>query len=106
MPPVWLSWLPQTAARQLFGRESGPSDPATVVDSLTAQWKNPRDILSVLLLLGPEIVQHAVAQLAGRIVTPVAFSFGWVAYSSILLLSSVGGECHLFHCYSYFTISL
>ncbi|OTB08093.1 hypothetical protein M426DRAFT_317197 [Hypoxylon sp. CI-4A] len=57
---------------------------------LQAQWSQPSDILSVLLLLGPDIVQRAVAQLAGRAVTPVAFSFGWVAYAASSLLKSFG----------------
>lgn len=52
-------------------------------DYLEAQWHNPSDILSILLILGPDIVQGAVAQLAGRIVTPAAFSFDWVAYASV-----------------------
>ncbi|KAL7956780.1 hypothetical protein V8C34DRAFT_287791 [Trichoderma compactum] len=67
---------------------SGPTGGVTAF--LSAQWTNPGDILSVLLLLGPEIVQRAVAQLAGRAVTPVAFSFGWVAYAASALLSTFG----------------
>ncbi|EUC35596.1 hypothetical protein COCCADRAFT_47334, partial [Bipolaris zeicola 26-R-13] len=59
-----------------------------VADYLKAQWHNSSDILSVLLIFGPDIVQRAVAQLAGRIVTPVAFSFGWVAYAASALLST------------------
>lgn len=77
---------------------SGPTGGVTAF--LSAQWTNPGDILSVLLLLGPEIVQRAVAQLAGRAVTPVAFSFGWVAYAASALLSTFGGNVFgfLFHC--------
>ncbi|KAF7588228.1 hypothetical protein BBP40_005979 [Aspergillus hancockii] len=74
----------------LLARQLDATNSATVSDYLSAQWKNPSDILSVLMLLGPDIVQRAVAQLAGRIVTPVAFSFGWVAYAASALLSSVG----------------
>jgi hypothetical protein len=59
---------------------------------LATQWKSPKDILSILLLLGPNVVQSAVAQLSGRAVTPIAFSFGWVAYAVNAILSSVGGE--------------
>jgi hypothetical protein len=58
-----------------------------------SQWQNPGDILSVLMLIGGDIVQRAVAQLAcsGPFrITPVAFSFGWVSYSVNALLSSVG----------------
>ncbi|ROV95736.1 hypothetical protein VMCG_07628 [Cytospora schulzeri] len=57
---------------------------------LAAQWRNPSDILSVLLLVGPDVIKSAIAQLAGRALTPVAFSFGWVAYAPIALLSSFG----------------
>lgn len=40
------------------------------------QWTHPTDIMSVLLLLGGEIVNRALARLAGGRITPVAFSFG------------------------------
>jgi len=89
MPPAWPSW---TLNRLLVAREANLSDSASVSSYLSAQWHNPSDILSVLLLLGPDIIQRAVGQLAGRFVTPIAFSFGWVAYSASALLSSVGGE--------------
>lgn len=71
-------------------------------DELRQQWVNPGDILSLLLLIGADIIQKAIAQLAGRTVkpfgskgpeiaiTPVAFSFGWVAYGFTNLLSAVG----------------
>jgi hypothetical protein len=59
---------------------------------LATQWLNPSDALSILLLLGPDIVQRAVAQQAGRSITPVAFSFGWVAYATGALLSAFGGK--------------
>ncbi|KAI0322982.1 hypothetical protein OF83DRAFT_1029326, partial [Amylostereum chailletii] len=58
-----------------------------------SQWKNPNDILSILMIIGGDLVQRAVAQLAGAgpfFLTPVAFSFGWVSYSLNALLSSVG----------------
>lgn len=58
---------------------------------LAAQWENPNDILSILLLVGPDVIKSAIAQLAGRAITPVAFSFGWVAYAPTALLSSFGG---------------
>ena len=62
---------------------------------MAAQWQNPEDILSILLLLGPDVVQRATAQLAGRAITPVAFSFGWVAYAISALLSSFRGAASL-----------
>lgn len=46
------------------------------MDELKQQWIRPTDVLSVLLLLGGEIVNRALAQLAGGAITPVAFSFG------------------------------
>ncbi|KAI0257079.1 hypothetical protein BJV78DRAFT_1272203 [Lactifluus subvellereus] len=61
--------------------------------SVKSQWQSPSDILSVLTLIGGDIVQRAVAQLTGSgpfSITPVAFSFGWVAYSVNAVLSSVG----------------
>ncbi|KAK2611772.1 hypothetical protein N8I77_005096 [Diaporthe amygdali] len=69
---------------------------------LRQQWGNPRDILSLLLLLGGDIVQKAIAQLVGHqvrpfgqrgptiSVAPVAFSFGWVAYGFSSLLAAFG----------------
>lgn len=47
-----------------------------LVNELKVQWHNTNDILSLVLLLGPDIVHRALAQLVGRSVTPVAFSFG------------------------------
>ena len=70
--------------------------------NLRSQWSNPGDIMTLLLLIGGDTVQKAIAQLVGytikpfgknspRIgITPVAFSFGWVAYGFTSLLSAVG----------------
>jgi hypothetical protein len=82
---------PQLLAPLRSARSINITDPVTVADYIEAQWINPTDIFSVLLLLGPEIVRRAVAQLAGWRVTPVAFSFGWVAYSAQALLAVFGG---------------
>lgn len=68
---------------------------------MQSQWSNPGDILSLLLLIGGDIVQKALAQFVGFyirpfkkgpriLLTPVAFSFGWVAYSFNSLMSIVG----------------
>ena len=77
----------------LYPRGLSPrQDTVILSDYIDSQWHNPSDILSILLILGPEIVQKAVAQLAGRVVTPVAFSFGWVAYAINALLATVGGR--------------
>ncbi|KIW32331.1 uncharacterized protein PV07_03885 [Cladophialophora immunda] len=72
-------------------------------NDLSSQWQNPKDILSLLLLIGGDIVQKAIAQLFGVYVelveggpriylTPVAFSFGWVGYAFISLTSVVGDK--------------
>lgn len=75
----------------------------SAADQLLRQWQNPGDILSLLLLIGGNTVQQAIAQLFGvyvqpskrlpRIyVTPVAFSFGWVAYALTSLASAIGDK--------------
>ncbi|RBR18751.1 uncharacterized protein FIESC28_05892 [Fusarium coffeatum] len=68
---------------------------------LAKQWANPGDILSILLLIGSDIVQKAITQLVGhklRIpgtkthfhIAPVAFSFGWATYGFTNLVAAVG----------------
>ncbi|KAI2613256.1 hypothetical protein GGR54DRAFT_330172 [Hypoxylon sp. NC1633] len=76
----------------------------TTAKELLIQWQNPGDILSLLLLIGGDIVQRAIAQLTGctmrpfgkhgpRIsISPVAFSFGWVAFGFTSLMSAVGAK--------------
>jgi len=62
-------------------------------DTLKSQWQNPNNALSILTIIGGDVVQRAIAQLAGSgpfFFTPVAFSFGWVAYSFSVLLSAIG----------------
>ncbi|KAI9653454.1 MAG: hypothetical protein M1831_006002 [Alyxoria varia] len=65
------------------------------VEAQREQWTQPGDVFSVLLLLGGDVVNRALAQLAGSRgwkgrVVPVGFSFGWVAYATAALVSSVG----------------
>ena len=67
----------------------------TSIAELKSQWRNPNDILSLLLLLGPDVIQRALAQLVGRRMTPVAFSFGWAAYSIGALFSTFGGKLNV-----------
>jgi hypothetical protein len=50
-------------------------------DEFRQQWTQPTDVFSVLLLLGGEIVNKALAQLAGGVLTPVTFSFGFTPKS-------------------------
>jgi len=61
------------------------------------QWKEPGDVFSVLLILGGDVIQTALATLTGGVITPVAFSFGWVAYAVSAFLSSFG-ENKLMRC--------
>ena len=60
--------------------------------SLRNQWHHPSGVFSVLLLVRGDVIQKAVAQLAGGpfYVTPVAFSFGWVSFGVSTLLSAIG----------------
>ncbi|CZR69303.1 uncharacterized protein PAC_19203 [Phialocephala subalpina] len=51
------------------------------------QWAQPTDVFSVPLLL---IVNKALAQLSGGMLTPVTFPFGWVSYAVTTFLASVG----------------
>ncbi|KAK1235127.1 hypothetical protein PQX77_001650, partial [Marasmius sp. AFHP31] len=68
---------------------------AAHLPALRDQWRDPEDILSILMIIGGDIVQSALAQLVSshpRPFTPVAFSFGWVAYSFSAILSAVGSR--------------
>ncbi|KAI5458769.1 hypothetical protein BGZ63DRAFT_362815 [Mariannaea sp. PMI_226] len=67
-------------------------NPGFVADQFRTQWVNPSDVFSILLILGGDIVSLALAQLAGSGFTPVAFSFGWVAYSISALVSALGAN--------------
>lgn len=78
-------------------RRSLPGD----LSQVKSQWQNPNDILSVLTIIGGDIVQRAIAQMAGSVVlnlgfigvtrlAPVAFSFGFVAYSISVVLAFTG----------------
>lgn len=61
------------------------------INAFRAQWTQPGDVMSLLLILGGDVIQRALAQLAGSdLITPVAFSFGWVTYSINALLGVVG----------------
>src|SRR5271170_3435680 len=71
---------------------------------LRTQWSNPSQILSLLLLVGGNIIQIAIAQFAGVrpfkrykwaeniSLTPVAFSFGWVAYTFVSMMAVIGDQ--------------
>lgn len=63
------------------------SDTALLKDA----WVHP-GVLPVLTLIGPDVIQRALAQISGHRFTPVAFSFGWVAYSFSNLVLAVGNN--------------
>ncbi len=67
-----------------------PRDSLATGVELSSQWSNPADILSLLLIVGSNVVQSALAQLSDGLITPVCFSFGWVAYSFITLAAMAG----------------
>ena len=88
MPSLRPSNLASTVGIRAIG------DSSEVNSKAKSQWQNPSDILSLLLLIGGDVIQRAIAQLAGDhgLPTPVVFSFGWVAYSFTSLLSAVGDK--------------
>ncbi|PCH39033.1 hypothetical protein WOLCODRAFT_46740, partial [Wolfiporia cocos MD-104 SS10] len=62
-------------------------------DAVRTQWQNPKDVLAVLTLIGGDIVQCALAALTSpSLFTPVAFSFGWVAYGFSAILAGIGDK--------------
>ena len=81
-------------------RAVSSSQPGTQVDAsphsntsavLKAQWSDPNEAVTILLLIGGDIVQKAIAQLAGiGPLISVAFSFGWVNFAFYNLLAALG----------------
>ncbi|KAK2877079.1 hypothetical protein FQN49_001442 [Arthroderma sp. PD_2] len=57
---------------------------------IAIHWADPKDILSVLFILGGDLVEHAFAQLVGTPLPPVAFSFGCVSYGLSAVVSAIG----------------
>ncbi|KAJ6512694.1 hypothetical protein C8R45DRAFT_961097 [Mycena sanguinolenta] len=90
MPP----YSPSLSLANIFSR--GPlSDTTDSFNELRAQWQSPRDILAILTVIGGDIVQSALAQLCSsnpRHFTPVALSFGWVAYAFSAVLAAIGSR--------------
>lgn len=70
----------------------GPASSSSIWDIVRSQWEIPGDILSVLLLVGGDVVQTALAQLVGHGLTPVLFSFGWLPYTVTATLSAAAGR--------------
>jgi len=94
--PIYL-FLPISASPTYFrhyARETTETqtDQSTSASSLLRdQFTNPSEVLAVLLLIGGDIIQKAIAQMCGKTITPVAFSFGWVSYAFGSLMSAFGG---------------
>ena len=96
MPPPTLTKLYNRVmplrGNALSARAGAGNVQPTFSDQVS-NWRSPNDTLSLLMLIGGDIVQRAVAQLAGTgpgPLCPVAFSFGWLAYSVSALTSAVG----------------
>ncbi|KAJ5199643.1 hypothetical protein N7491_009559 [Penicillium cf. griseofulvum] len=53
-----------------------------------AQWVNPSDLFSILLIIGGDVIGVALAAVSGGSITPVTFSFGWVSYAISALLTA------------------
>lgn len=85
---------PTAHLRQVLGVWNDVDDlkkPGSTETNFYNQWQNPKDILSLLLILGPDVIWRALAQMSGQRVTPVVFSFGWVAYTANALVAALGG---------------
>lgn len=65
---------------------------ALVSSALRETWSSPTDILTIVLIIGGDVVQKALAQTTGApiIPAPVCFSFGWVAYAFTALIGLAG----------------
>ncbi|KAI9677621.1 MAG: hypothetical protein M1817_006575 [Caeruleum heppii] len=65
-------------------------DASSYAYQFRTQWQNPSDVLSILLIIGGEVVQKALAQMSGSSFVVVSFSFGWVAYAFSSIIALVG----------------
>lgn len=87
------------AAVRLVTRDgnTGSRATASLASSLfQEQFRNPSQIMSVLLLIGGDVIQKAIAQVTKKSpFTPVVFSFGWVSYAFIAVSSAVGDGTYL-----------
>jgi hypothetical protein len=82
-----------TGRREIIARNNTQTTSSnhSPIMSLRNYLQNPTDFSAVLLIIGGDIIQKALAQLSGPALgAPIAFSFGWVAYSFSALASVVG----------------
>jgi hypothetical protein len=64
--------------------------------NLKTQWRNPADVTSLLMVIGGDVVQKALAAGTGTWwFTPVCFSFGWVSYAFMALMNIIANGCLL-----------
>ncbi|KAK4079788.1 hypothetical protein Trihar35433_893 [Trichoderma harzianum] len=87
-PTIRAQYLPPMPLKRFIERRSDGMDPTPAI--FLEQMENPSEVFSVLLIIGGDIIQKAIAQLAGEKVTLVSFSFGWVAYAFNALMSAFG----------------
>lgn len=86
--PLQLAPYHRESTRDVLATLSKRLDEAAT--EFATQFRSPAEILAVLLIIGGDIVQKAIAQLSGGWITPISFSFGWVSYSFSSLLSAFG----------------
>lgn len=79
---AYRTWHTNTMAPVLLDLVRRAFAPGRPSDAFSAQWRNPGDVFSVLLILGGDIVARALAQLVGSKITPVAFSFGNLSFQN------------------------
>ena len=76
--------------RNPLWKRQATSEVNTTIAELSSQWSNPSDVSTILLVIGGDVVQSALAQSTGTWFTPVCFSFGWVSYAFAALIHVVG----------------
>lgn len=86
-------WIPAFDNPTFLARNSTDND-------FVKQFRNPKGIVAVLLLVGADVVQRAIAQSASRSeahdvwslswLTPAVFSFGWVSYAVNSVATALG----------------
>ncbi|KAL5319122.1 hypothetical protein ACEPPN_012171 [Leptodophora sp. 'Broadleaf-Isolate-01'] len=74
----------------LLRKRGTANNRSITITELASQWANPSDVSTILMIIGGDVVQNALAQSTGKWYTPVCFSFGWVSYAFIAVLHCVG----------------